>query len=583
MRVAVIRGDVPSPIFLSDLEPTSQFNPPTEPFGQTRYIEYASAPALTNLLAGVYSADAQGKFVGDVGDAVNDQFIVSNSGLLPIPKGANGYKGVPAGVESSAAITFPVTVSGLTLKFKNTVAAGLTTVTLTGGPYATMAALLVQVNTQLALTGFATATTDPTGTLLVIQSTVPGVGSYIDVDATGTANTNLNLAAPQPAATFTMPSAATIIAALNPVATPPATGSLNVSTASLVTNVGASPNNVYVANFIAPQFQETETAVQSYQVGVLAGYLKLSWNPDSRLLPAITSGPAIQVVENDGTTPFSSSGLAPLPMITGAVHNSPNTGDITISGQGLGNVEFFGATTVTVTGAPPTTYGPGSPRLKLTQSAIISTVADGVPLTGLFDVTEGSATVTATLSQAVLLFASNVIVFESQPDTIYTVSTVVTTTITLTTPYTGISNAYTTADTIKTQGSVSATSIVIPADLLKTVEGVALGVAGSTVEVKYGSLANTNYGTAATVSAFAPLTGWTTLTGLTNQMLSQVGPPNSITISGAASPGNNGTFPIVAYVSATSIKILNYNGVAGDANNGSIVWSEKIPVAFLVT
>ena len=44
MYVGVIRGDLPGPLFLADLEQTSQTNFPTEPFGQTQYI---SRPNLT--------------------------------------------------------------------------------------------------------------------------------------------------------------------------------------------------------------------------------------------------------------------------------------------------------------------------------------------------------------------------------------------------------------------------------------------------------------------------------------------------------------------------------------------------------
>ena len=581
MRVAVIRGDVPSPIFLADLEPTSGFNPPTEPFGQSQYIEYPSAPALTNLLAGVYAADQQGKFVGDVGDAVNDQFIVTDSGLLPIPPGANGYGGVPAAVQGTA-VAFNVVITGAnnTLEVANASPPVYTTVTVASGTYTTMTALLAALNTALGPTKIATATTDTaTGTKVVIQSTIPGVGSFIEIGP-GTINATISLTTGQ---TFTMPTAAAIITALDPVVVPPATGSLNVSAANLLTNVGASPNNVYVANFIAPQLQETTTAIQSFQVGMMSEYLELDWTPDSRRLPVITPGPAIQVVENDGVTNFSSSPQAPLPMITAAVHNAPNTGDITITGVGLGNVEFFNATYVTVTGAPPTSFGPGSPYVRLSQSQIINASADGVFLTGLFDVTEGSAAVTATLSQTGLLFPGNQIMFESQFGTEYTVSTVAGTAITLTSPYTGVTDNFVQATTPKTQGVVTNTSIVIPAVLLKTVEGVALGVAGSTVEVRYNSLANSNYGAAASVTAFNGATGIATLAGLTNQFASQVGNANSITLSGAASPGNNGTFQIASWISATSITIKNYAAVAGDANNTHIVWSENPPVAFVVT
>ena len=281
-----------------------------------------------------------------------------------------------------------------------------------------------------------------------------------------------------------------------------------MSAASILSTLGASPAAAQVANLIAPQFSETETAVQSFQVGGLAEYLKLTWNPDPHRLPALTGGPAIQVVQDDGTTAFSASTRAPLPEITAAVHNSPNTGDITITGVGLGNVEFSNDTVVIVT-AGSSTPGTGAPlHVRLTQKLIAHTKTGG------------------------------------------------------------------------TQGSVSATSIVIPASLLNAQNGsngtTALGVAGSTVQVRYESLANSNYGTAASISWSA---GVSTLTGLAHQYASLVG--SYITISGSTSASNNGTFRIASYVSATSVTVLNPAGVAD--SSGAVVWSEPAPVAFVVT
>lgn len=62
-----------------------------------------------------------------------------------------------------------------------------------------------------------------------------------------------------------------------------------------------------------------------------------------------------------------------------------------------------------------------------------------------------------------------------------------------------------------------------------------------------------------------------TLTGLTGMTANHVG--RNITITGAASGANNGTFPIAVYLSATSVQITNAAGVANDANNGAISWT----------
>ena len=51
---------------------------------------------------------------------------------------------------------------------------------------------------------------------------------------------------------------------------------------------------------------------------------------------------------------------------------------------------------------------------------------------------------------------------------------------------------------------------------------------------------------------------------------------NWITITGAASANNNGTFQIVSYTSATQIGIAN-SAATSDGNNGSLVWTEYSP------
>jgi hypothetical protein len=50
-----------------------------------------------------------------------------------------------------------------------------------------------------------------------------------------------------------------------------------------------------------------------------------------------------------------------------------------------------------------------------------------------------------------------------------------------------------------------------------------------------------------------------------------------LTLSGAASGGNNGTFLISVFVNATTVDIVNAAGVVGDANNGAISWTERQP------
>ncbi len=487
MYVGVIRGDMPGPIWLGDLETVSQTNFPTEPVGQAVYLGRPSATALTDYLGGL--------------DANYDNVPYQGSG------------GVPAGIIGTAAVTFPLTLTGSnnTLSIQFVSAGPFTAFTIPAATYPNMVSLLAAVNTVLAGSGAVAATDTATSTFFILTSTAVGVGAYIGVNSTGTStfNTPSNLGS---SANFTMPTAAAIITGILPVS-----GPLNATPANVLTYLGAAPQAAGALSLIAPQFVETTEAIQSFQVGVLAGFLSQTYNPNPRLLPPLAYGPAITVVQNDGTSAFT----APLPIISGAVHNTPNTGDITITGSDLGNSEFLGATEVRVTGVSP---GPGlpAPTIRLGQKQIVSTLTGG------------------------------------------------------------------------TQGVVSATSIVIPASLLTyspggspfpatpVVAGPALGVAGSTVEVQFTSLANSNYGSAATLSSFTnPLV---TVTGLANMTAACVG--HQLSITGCASaniPFNDGKFLITQYISSSSVVILNPGAIVPDANSGALIWAQVGPVPFTVT
>jgi hypothetical protein len=74
MRVGVIRGDLPGPIFINDLEPTSQYNASTEAGGQTRYLSRPSVShvqALINKEAPLGSAAALILATSPVGGPLN--------------------------------------------------------------------------------------------------------------------------------------------------------------------------------------------------------------------------------------------------------------------------------------------------------------------------------------------------------------------------------------------------------------------------------------------------------------------------------------------------------------------------------
>ena len=111
----------------------------------------------------------------------------------------------------------------------------------------------------------------------------------------------------------------------------------------------------------------------------------------------------------------------------------------------------------------------------------------------------------------------------------------------------------------------------------------ALDIAGSLTQVQtmtetdepngWGPVISGQTGSAASVSAF--LGGVSTISGLTGMTADSVG--RFLTVSGAASSGNNGTFLIITFNSSSSVDISNPSGVSPDGNDGSIVWTERNP------
>jgi hypothetical protein len=72
-----------------------------------------------------------------------------------------------------------------------------------------------------------------------------------------------------------------------------------------------------------------------------------------------------------------------------------------------------------------------------------------------------------------------------------------------------------------------------------------------------------------------------TITGLNGMSTSAVG--SNITFSGANTSGNNGSFPITAYISPTSVQVDNAAGFAPDVNNGVISWTTTVGTTANIT
>lgn len=316
MRVGIIRGDLPGPVFLSALEPVSQHNPPTEPRGQEVYV---SRPTVAEV-----------------------------AGVLANP--THGAGAIIQGSDISGSFPLTINAGNDTLKVRTSASAAFTTVLVSQATYSTLAALLLALNGALRGTGVTAIQAAGSGQRVGLEG-AHGVSSYVEIDTVGngsTANTPLGLTD----GARTMPSAVAIITATLPVG-----GPLDVSTTTL-NSIGSGTNanalslvptsrgtQKALADAIAPQLIETPVAIDSFLIGQISELRNAAFNPDPRRQPALTNGAAVTVVQDDGSTLFA----ATLPTVSSATLNSPSSGDITIAGTGLGNSERL-ETVVKVTG-----------------------------------------------------------------------------------------------------------------------------------------------------------------------------------------------------------------------------------------
>src|SRR5574338_381712 len=89
-----------------------------------------------------------------------------------------------------------------------------------------------------------------------------------------------------------------------------------------------------------------------------------------------------------------------------------------------------------------------------------------------------------------------------------------------------------------------------------------------------------NAGTGGAIAGRAIISGLTGMVAPTSSPLNRGSVGNRLTIIGAATGANNGSFLITRVISATSVESDNASAVS-DANNGSIVWVEVSPTAML--
>ncbi len=303
MRLSVVRNNLPGPIFLADLETVSGRNASVDPEGQARYVSYPTLAGIEAVLA-------------DSTTGVGATIVGSGAPNLQI-----------------------VAATDDVLRLKTSAAASFVNYTIAPATYASLDALIVAINTALTGSGIRAF---KAGTVLVLESQTFGVNSYLQIDnAAGgsTANSGLGLAN---GATRNMPAASVFLTGAGfpggPItvnqATLEALGAGNNSRAlEPHYDAGLTRGGPALANYLAPQYADTDVAVDSFLVGMISQFRSSSYNPNpGRDVPG--PGAAIDVVENDGVTAYETAHT--LPSISSATLGSPSTGAVTIAGTGLG-------------------------------------------------------------------------------------------------------------------------------------------------------------------------------------------------------------------------------------------------------
>jgi hypothetical protein len=126
---------------------------------------------------------------------------------------------------------------------------------------------------------------------------------------------------------------AVLRAAVYPTPTTFDVSEATISALGWVANPDPAATAAAIADVVAPQFAETDVAIESFLVGNISGFRSASFNPDPRN-PAVSAGAAVYVTEDDGTTDFATANT--VPTVTSADYNSPAANDLTVVGTGLG-------------------------------------------------------------------------------------------------------------------------------------------------------------------------------------------------------------------------------------------------------
>lgn len=268
MRVGLVRTDL-NKIYLADLENRSQRCFSSEPPGQSRYLAYPTNAALEAVL--------------------------------------NAYAFLTVACTNNSA-TVNTTAPANVFSVRTSSSASYTNITVTSNAALAKSVLVGELNAEFASNGLSLVARLQAGTNRIRIDTTgsnSGPNAYVEVNANLISTLNVVIGAT--AGALLGLSVVGLSAAIYP-----APNTIDVSSASILalstfSALTSSAQNALVdgvADVVAPSIVETGPALLSFVYGNLSKFSSLTFQPGGTRV-GLPVGPAVAVLEDDGSTPFS--------------------------------------------------------------------------------------------------------------------------------------------------------------------------------------------------------------------------------------------------------------------------------------
>jgi hypothetical protein len=265
--MGIVRTDI-APIYLSDVENSSQRDFSSQPKGQSRYFKKPSDASLLAVLNVVAFLTIQGS-------------------------------------NTSANINTSGTSNGTILKVRTKSSNSFTTITVTSGAAVTKTQIVTDLNNGFITAGLPLTARIAATNKITIDNATKGPSAYIELSSTGAAlHTLVGLTADSGTSGL---SVAALKAAVYPTATTIDVSSVTVTALSTFSKMLTSNQTTLVAaiaDAVAPKLVETGSVLLSFALGIISKLNNAAFQPGGSRI-GLPAGVAVAVLKDDGSTVFS--------------------------------------------------------------------------------------------------------------------------------------------------------------------------------------------------------------------------------------------------------------------------------------